>query len=68
MFATPTWTVALGSQARGMKKRSFMLKLVPNTARNATKHRTVSPMHSTATPSPANTNITVVTASPIRND
>ena len=68
MLASPTCTVALGSQARGMKKRSFMLKLVPNTARNATKHRTASPMHSTATPSPANTNITVISVSPIPNE
>jgi hypothetical protein len=50
-----TCTVALGSQAKGMKILSFMLKSVPNTAKKATKQRTTSPIHKTATPLPKKT-------------
>ena len=49
----PTCTVALGNQANGTKSRSFRFRLVPNTDKNATAHRTTSPTASTATPSPA---------------
>lgn len=48
-----TCTVAFGSQAIGINKRSLRLRLVPKTARKLTTMRTTSPIVKTPMPFPA---------------